>query len=986
MQRLQIDPRRWAELNSLLDTALDLPPERRDEWLAALDSKYEGLEPQLVELLRRAARIETEDFLNTLPKLAGLPEPSAQAASEKGAAVGPYRLIRELGAGGMGSVWLAQRNDGFLDNRPVALKLPHGPWHRAGLAERLAREREILAALNHVNIARLYDAGVTSEGQPYLAIEYVEGRPIDAYCHEQRLGLKQRIQLFLQVIDAAAYAHGKLILHRDLKPANILVTPQAEVRLLDFGIAKLLQEGRAHATSLTSLAGRALMPDHASPEQILGEPLSVASDVYSLGVVLYELLSGTRPYRLERESRGALEDAIVQVDPERPSEVASDPAVRRELRGDLDTIVLKALKKKATERYATANALAEDLQRFLARRPVLARRDTVSYRLSRFAVRNKLAVGASGAVLLAIVVGAGLSLWQAKVATAEKNRADEVKQFLAAMLEDANLDNEKSRSLSVREWLLQSSARIDAARIKNPEVRVELLTLIGSGLLGAYDIEATVGVLSDAVAEAKRSLGAEHLLTARAQLMLCHALFDIGRIAEARTELTGALAVVENSDRATTADLTRAWRIRAKIEIEETHYDAAVRSAQRAMQLADADPTLASAERGRVLAKLATAYSYADKPAEALAASKAAFQLARTLYEDNPLNPGMFTARMGYARALRAAGQHDAAISHFERACADSAKLHGDSSSITGTCIQNMVQPLLLTGRIDEALTYSERAFRISESSKAPGSMAAEATANAWGKSLLAARRAAQAEQLFQRVQSSAAKIFGAEHEFTARALLDRALALAYAGRVQDAKQHGAAVPAVARASSRRLEQRALFVAGVTHRIAGDYALALSTQRQARAITAQLESGSRGAGEVDDANVVREIGMLHVELDQLEAARPALEEAIARYGALYPHTTPDRAEALMALARLKLSSGDAAGAVPLLEDADRAWSQLDPESRWAGEVAFWLAQAHSALGQHSQAEATFERAKRLLADSPWRSDAQLLASLLRRGV
>jgi eukaryotic-like serine/threonine-protein kinase len=984
MRRLQIDPRRWAELNSLLDTALDLPPERRDGWLAALDSRYEGLKPQLVELLQRATRLETENFLSALPKLVGEPEPSAQAANGKSAAVGPYRLVRELGAGGIGSVWLAQRSDGFLDNYPVALKLPHGPRHRAGLAERLAREREILAALNHVNIARLYDAGVSSEGQPYLAIEYVEGRPIDAYCNEQRLGLKQRIQLFLQVIDAAAYAHGKLILHRDLKPANILVTPRAEVRVLDFGIAKLLQEGQVHATGLTSMAGRALTPDYASPEQILGEPLSVASDVYSLGVVLYELLSGKRPYRLERESRGALEDAIVQVDPARPSEVASDPAIRRELRGDLDAIVLKALKKKSTERYATAHALAEDLQRFLARQPVLARRDTVSYRLSRFAVRNKLAVGASAAALLAMLLGAGVSLWQAKVATAERNRADEVKEFLAAMLEDANLDNEKSRSLSVRELLLQGSARVDAARIKDPEVRVELLTLIGSGLLSAYDTQATVRVLSDAVAEAQRFLGAEHLLTARARLMLCQALFDLGRIAEARTELASALAVLENSDRATTADLTRAWRLRARIDIEETRYDAAVRAAQQAMHLADADSTLALAERGRVLAKLATAYSYANKPAEALAASEAALQLAQTLYEDRPLDPGMVTARMGYARALRTAGQHEAAISHFERACADSEKLHGDSSSITGTCIQNMVQPLLLTGRIDEALTYSERAFRISESSKAPGSVAAEATANAWGKSLLAARRAAQAEQLFQRVQSSAAKIFGAEHEFTARAHLDRALALAYAGRVQDAKQHGAAVTAVARAGSRRLEQRALFVAGVTHRIAGDYALALSTQQQARAITAQLEASGRGPGEVEDANVVREIGMLHVELDQPEAARPALEEAIARYGALYPHTTPDRAEALIALARLELSSGDAAGAVPLLLEADRAWSQLDPESRWAGEAAFWLAQAHSALGQHAQAEATLERAKRLLADSPWRSDAQLLALLRQR--
>src|SRR6185436_14101596 len=331
------------------------------------------------------------------------------AGHAPGDLVGPYRLVRELGAGGMGAVWLAERADGLIQ-RSIALKLPHLVTpRRAELAERMAREREILAALDHRNIAKLFDAGLTAEGQPYLALEYVEGVPIDQYVRgagdAAALPLEQRLRLFLQVAHAVAYAHGKLVVHRDLKPANILVTANGGVRLLDFGIAKLLDDGEARATQLTRLSGGAFTPEYASPEQILGEPLTVASDVYSLGVVLYELLTGTRPYRLKRDSLGALEEAILQAAPARPSEIAP-PELRKALRGDLDTIVPKALKKNPAQRYATVNAFAEDLACYLQDRPVQARPDSSTYVLRKFVARNRLAVGASAATLLVIVASA----------------------------------------------------------------------------------------------------------------------------------------------------------------------------------------------------------------------------------------------------------------------------------------------------------------------------------------------------------------------------------------------------------------------------------------------------------------------------------------------------------------------------------------------------------------------------------------------------
>ena len=341
-----LDARQWATLRQLLDEGLALEPAQRATWLEGLAAPLSDFRPRLRELLA-AAPGTAHRLLDTLPKVetADFAPAPREAMPER---IGPYRLLRELGSGGMASVWLAQRSD-MLQGRQVALKLPHGEWgaygarsasRRAGLAERMAREREILATLNHPNIASLYDAGVADDGQPYLALEYVEGERIDTYCAQHKLDIPARLRLFLQAARAVAHAHANLVVHRDLKPSNILVNAQGEVRLLDFGIAKLLDQGVAAETELTQQAGRALTPDYASPEQIRGEAIGTGSDVYSLGVVLYELLTGKRPYRLGDRSRAALEEAILRVEPKWPSDDVADRKVQRALRGDIDTIVL----------------------------------------------------------------------------------------------------------------------------------------------------------------------------------------------------------------------------------------------------------------------------------------------------------------------------------------------------------------------------------------------------------------------------------------------------------------------------------------------------------------------------------------------------------------------------------------------------------------------------------------------------------------------
>jgi eukaryotic-like serine/threonine-protein kinase len=367
------DPARLRRISALLDTALDLQPALRQAWLAGLPAEDQSLRLTLQTLLARA-EVQTDDFLRPL----ALADPEADGAADAaGARIGPYRLVQVLGEGGMATVWLAERDSegdggaGVL-RRTVALKLP-APGLGAGLARRVGRERDLLATLEHPRIARLYEAGVTPEGRPWLAMERVEGLPPDLYCQGHALDVDARLRLFLQVAEAVAYAHGRLVVHRDLKPANILVTAQGDVRLLDFGIAALLQGDAGATDHHTNTTAGANTPDYAWPEQVAGHPVSVSTDVYSLGVVLFELLTGRRPYALKRHSMAALEEAILNADVPLPSiSVGGDRRLARRLAGDLDTIVTKALRKPAALRYASVEAMAADVQRHLRGEPVLA--------------------------------------------------------------------------------------------------------------------------------------------------------------------------------------------------------------------------------------------------------------------------------------------------------------------------------------------------------------------------------------------------------------------------------------------------------------------------------------------------------------------------------------------------------------------------------------------------------------------------------------
>ena len=384
--------RDWQEIFALLDTALELDSVQHRAWLDALPPEQARLSPMLKMLLLAHADVGTGDFMRAPATFALPTEPTPPGLAAQ-SLVGPYRLLREIGQGGMASVWLADRPDGLLE-RQVALKLPHVSWGIASFAERMARERKILASLTHPNIARLYDAGIAADGRPFLALEYVDGQPIDAYAAAAELTVRARVELGVQVARAVAYAHAHLVVHRDLKPSNILIDAQGQAHLLDFGIAKLVDpqfgDVADEGSQLTLATGRALTPDYASPEQIRGDAIGTASDIYSLGVVLFELLAGARPYRLKSGlGAAALAEAIARVEAPRASVAATDATQKRQLAGDLDAILAKALAKDPRERYATMDALADDLERHLRGEPVQARPASRWYLAERWVRRHK---------------------------------------------------------------------------------------------------------------------------------------------------------------------------------------------------------------------------------------------------------------------------------------------------------------------------------------------------------------------------------------------------------------------------------------------------------------------------------------------------------------------------------------------------------------------------------------------------------------------
>jgi non-specific serine/threonine protein kinase/serine/threonine-protein kinase len=402
----------WARLKEVLQAALEEPPDSRMQFLDRVCAGEDALRREVESLL--AAHEDAAGFLSRPAAETGVP-------MAEGRRIGAYRVLNEIGRGGMAVVHRAVRDDDLF-RKTVALKLLSTGTGSEMLLRRFSQERQILGRLQHPNIAAVFDGGATEEGQPYLVMELVEGRPITEYCEVSGLSTRRRLEMFRAVCEAVQYAHQNLVIHRDLKPGNILVDANGTPKLLDFGIAKLLSEGDGDEAPPTQTLAPMMTPEYASPEQVRGEAVTTASDVYSLGVLLYELLTGTRPYAVRTESLEEIVRAVCTVEPPPPS--VSTSARGAELRGDLDTIILKALRKEPLRRYVSAHELSEDVRRYLEGLPVLARNDTVRYRLGKFVGRHRIGVGAAALVVASLVGGMVMTVRQARIAEANRIRAE----------------------------------------------------------------------------------------------------------------------------------------------------------------------------------------------------------------------------------------------------------------------------------------------------------------------------------------------------------------------------------------------------------------------------------------------------------------------------------------------------------------------------------------------------------------------------------
>jgi serine/threonine-protein kinase len=545
---------RWQRVRDVFAALQARLPEERPALLGALCGEDRALRSEVESLLEaegfaglRSGRA-MEEIAPELDALAGAPG--------EGSRVGPYRLKERIGEGGMGLVFAAERADGEFQQNAAVKLLGVGFAGAAGVA-RFRTEREILARLEHPNIARLLDGGLTEQGLPYLVMEYVRGEPVTAFCDHQRLTVAERLRLFQQICQAVQYAHQNLVVHRDLKPSNIMVSERGEVKLLDFGIAKLLEPGRTTPPlETTRTVARLMTPGFASPEQVRGEPVTTATDVYALGLLLYELLTGRRAQPVEDLPPAELERRICEADPERASAAAlagddataradrrggvSPPRLSRLLQGDLDTILAKAMHKEPARRYASSAELAEDVGRHLQGLPVRARPDTLAYRASRFAGRHRLGVSVAAVAVAALLAGLALALIGFErarraeaVARAEAETARRVSAFLTELFKVSDPGETRGRTITVREVLDQGAAKMRDGLQDEPEIQAELMATIGSvylnlGLYAEAEQQAKL-----ALATRRRVLGLEHPKTLQSMNSLALAYYRERRRAEA---------------------------------------------------------------------------------------------------------------------------------------------------------------------------------------------------------------------------------------------------------------------------------------------------------------------------------------------------------------------------------------------------------------------------------------------------------------------
>ncbi len=718
----RLEPDQWQALSPYLDEVLGMSEDERASWLSTLRIGDPTLVNQLETLLYEHRALVDEGFLEKH----SVHFPSA--ATLAGQSLGVYRLVSQIGQGGMSSVWLAVRSDGRFERR-VAVKFLNLALMGNDGEGRFKREGKILGLLVHPHIAQLLDAGVSPAGQPYLVLDYVEGEHIDLYCDHHRLDIRGRIVLFLDVVEALAKAHANLIVHRDLKPSNVLVRNDGQVKLLDFGIAKLL-ESEEHAgeqTQITVEGQRAMTPQYAAPEQLKAEAITTATDVYALGVLLYVLLTGQHPNGPGPHTPTDLMRAIVDTEPGRPSDALSPSRaswglarenaarrsttperLRRSLRGDLDTIIAKTLKKDPAERYSSVTALADDLRRYLSNEPIRARPDTLSYRVVKFVRRNRTAVALATLAFIATTAGAAATWMQGRTTRTQRDlavrqfaRAERISDLNELLLTDVA---PMGKPVTVNQLLELEEHIVEREHYDNAANHVELLLSIGDQYSGEEENEKAWRVLEQAY-QLSRGLK-ERSIRAKASCVLSGALVPLGELAQAESLFQQGLHELNDEPELAPA---RAFCFLRGSEVayrsgDSTKAIARARAAEHALK---ESPAVSDLQEPNVLVNLGGVYGDAGQFSESNAAFERASALMRSLgYDETQKAVKLFN---DWALTLTYAGLPLEAEKTYRRAI-DISRANQTEDAVSPVLLYNYAGVLRELGRFTEAADYAERA------------------------------------------------------------------------------------------------------------------------------------------------------------------------------------------------------------------------------------------------------------------------------------
>jgi len=711
-----LDRDRWQRLSPILDRALELPADTRSPYLDEACAGDRELRRQVEELL--AAHAAAGTFLSDglLERMAPLVADDEQLEPATGAArgriVGVYRLGEPLGEGGMGIVYVAERIDGQFEQQ-VALKVLKQGLHGPEAQHRFLQERQILARLQHPAIARLLDGGVTEEGTPFFAMERVEGEPITAYCRERRLGVDERLGVFLQICDAVQYAHRNLVVHRDLKPSNILVDAAGQVKLLDFGIAKVLAEDGEAPAEATRTMLRAMTPEYAAPEQLRGDPVTTATDVYAMGVLLYELLTGERPYRVTGGAVSEWERAVLEQEPARPSSRAATSEgrdLRRRLRGDLDWIVLKALQKPPERRYPSAESLATDIRRHLQGLPVSARGDALGYRSRKFLRRHRVGVAAACLVFLSLIGGLVATTWQARRAEREARKADAVKDFLKSLFSASDPAQAQGKEPTARQLLEAGARRIDTELKDQPEVQSEVARLIGDVYLQLGDYDRALPLLEADLERRRRLDGPDSVSVAESLAAIAGVRYEQGHWLESRPMYEQALAIRRRRGERGAEVAELLWSLGGvKYYLDDP--DGAEKNYNEALALYVKSKGDESREAAQVRNTLAILYTSTGRLTEAIAMYRRLVDMAQR--SDGADHPDTLVTRFNLAFPLLLADHLDEALSILEDVVARERRVLGERHVRLSIALRLQARVLDAAGRSEEALAPMAEALAI---------------------------------------------------------------------------------------------------------------------------------------------------------------------------------------------------------------------------------------------------------------------------------